>query len=286
MKHKTHLKIHFQQKHFWLDIILVAFLWSTVLLLPSDFLKFSFIEFHTIIKIAAIVASLELFAFFSFHLFKESQGLMLQGFLGGLVSSTAVFVKLTTPSTANSNKTIQLSMGLISATLAMLLECLLILVNFTKNQPIYIYYPILIQIVALLGYLVYLNNKMTEAKEDQLKKQIEVDHPILWMNVIKLSAFIIFLVYGMKFLNTYFHSGKDIAVFIMSLFEAHGVLAASLMAKQSDSNTFQQILLILTGHTMSKSFLVIRSKNKNISKEVVFVLFGCLALSWGLFFIY
>lgn len=267
MKHQTSLKIHAKEKHFWWDVFLVFLLWVAVFFVP---------QFHSLVRVVAIVASLELLAFFSFHLLKKDQSVIMQGFLGGMISSTTVFVRLTSMPARAGNY----SLGLVSATLAMLIECLLILINFIKSDQYYLGIPILVQVVFLSIYLFYLNRtKATHTAEDLA----EVDHPVLWINVFKLAAMVLLFIYGLRFLNNYFHLGSNLAIFIMSFFEAHSVLAASLLSQQQDSDILLQVLLILSGHTISKSLLIIRSKQFKQLKNVIVALIICLALSWGSF---
>ena len=80
MQHNTPLSTHFKDKHIWFDIaVLAAF--------------FVIAHYFPILKIVPLVGSLELFSFFCFHLLAKRSRFQLQGFLGGFISSTAVFLQ-------------------------------------------------------------------------------------------------------------------------------------------------------------------------------------------------
>ena len=69
MEHKTPLSYHFKDKHIWFDMALLAALFVVAAYFP-------------ILKIVPLVASLELFSFFSFHLLAKRSRFQVQGFLG------------------------------------------------------------------------------------------------------------------------------------------------------------------------------------------------------------
>jgi len=142
MKHKTPLVSHFKQTHIWLDIGLLTVLFAVASYIP-------------LLKIVPLVASLELLSFFSFHLFAKRSSLKLQGFSGGFISSTTVFLQILYDKKFTSLHSRDVILTLILALCAMLLECILILFFFsTQLAPIY-YLPFFLQLGFFIAVFFY-----------------------------------------------------------------------------------------------------------------------------------
>lgn len=273
MEHKTPLISHFKQTHIWLDIGLLAVLFVVASYIPM-------------LKIVPLVASLELFSFFSFHLFAKRSSLKLQGFLGGFISSTAVFIQILYDEKFASLHSRDAILTLLLALCAMLLECIFILFFFSTKLPLFYYLPFLLQLgfFIVVFFLVqsYLWSKNIIPHDPEMDIELLIDHPIIWKNVAKLSIFIIALVSIMHFIGDNFGLSREISTLIISFFEAHAVLAATMFQWSSDQENIellQLIFLILLGNTLSKSYLAYKSKN--LTKKWVFIvlMFAGLAVS-------
>ncbi|MFZ4713318.1 MAG: DUF4010 domain-containing protein [Bacteriovoracaceae bacterium] len=275
MKHKTPLKYHAKKKHFWFDLSLVVVLWCLVYFVPYS---------QTVFKVIAAVATLELIAFFSFHLLNQNSGIIIQGFLGGLVSSTATFIKFSSPKKSKVYNHIQSSLGLLSATAAMLFGCCFISINFLRTSQYKLMTPFLLQLLVIFIYGSILFKRTEKLPSKIVDTKFDIEDPVIWKNVFKLSLFIIALIYSIRFLNHSLGLGTNIALFIMSFFEAHGVLTASLLSEQKSEPILLQMLLILTGETMSKWILLYRAKNIPVFKHVGITLLICLSVSWLSYF--
>jgi hypothetical protein len=84
----------------------------------------------------------------------------------------------------------------------------------------------------------------------------------------------------MHYLEEYLHLSEYFSAFIISLFEAHSVLASVLIKAQSSpqigTNQNWLFTLILLGSTISKIFLIIRSQFFTKKKELVLILFSSI----------
>ena len=253
MKHETPLISHFKQTHIWLDMGLLAVLFVVAAYIP-------------LLKIVPLVASLELLSFFSFHLFAKRSGLKLQGFLGGFISSTAVFAQVLYDDKFASLPSRDMTQTLLLALSAMLFECVFILYFFSAKLPFVYFLPFLLQLGFFFAvfFLIRRDSKNVKHEKQEMDIEMLIDHPIIWKNVAKLSIFIIVLVSLMRFIGDEFGLSREISVLVISFFEAHAILAAIMVQSSVDQDgveLLRLIFLILLGNALSKSYLAYKSEN-------------------------
>lgn len=272
-EHQTPLGYHFKHLHIWFDMGLLAILFLVAAYVP-------------LLKIVPLVASLELFSFFSFHLLAKNSRFQLQGFLGGFISSTAVFLQ-----TLNDKKFAQesdknLLLAMLFALCAMLLECLFIIFYLAQGLSFTYYVPFLTQLACIAAAILYITFRSRSTPSDavQSKAQFDLlnDHPILWKNVVKLSLIILAIIYTMQFIGTELGFPRSISTLLISLFEAHAILASVMTEwslRSQDIDLMTLCLVILLGNTVSKSYLAV--SGRNLRKKVFFlsVMIGSLAMS-------
>lgn len=278
MVHNTPLSNHFKDKHIWFDMALLGAL-------------FIFATYFPLFKIIPLVASLELFSFFSLHVLPKRSRLPLQGFLGGFISSTAVYVQ-----TLNDEKFSALDAKSILSTLlfalsAMLLECLFILYFLADDLAFKYYVPFLSQLIFFATVVLAIgafwkttslhSSSMGDATQ-VLSSELIIDHPIVWKNVLRLSAFIFGLVLLMRFVGEDLGLSRDISTLFVSFFEAHAILASVVaewsLASQS-IDLMKLIFLILLGNAISKSLLIAKGKNRIFKTTAILLIFSGLLLS-------
>ena len=275
MPHNTPLLYHFKDKHIWFDM-------GVLLLL------FVVASYYPVFKIVPLVACLELFSFFSFHLLARRRRLQLQGFLGGLISSTAVYLQTLNDKKFSNIGSAELFLTLLLALCAMLLECLFILFFLADSLSFEFYLPFLSQLVYFAGIILLINLfcSSTTPSKPQLDYDIDdnllLDHPIIWWNVAKLSFYILALVALMSFMANDIGFSRDVSTLFVSFFEAHAILASvitewSLTPQKID--LMKLIFVILLGNTLSKSFLVLKGSNMTKQWQMIALLFGGLAFS-------
>lgn len=285
-EHKTGLFYHLKGTEFWFDVIILIALWSSTFFIPKEFEVFPGATVVSIIKIVALLASLQMMGFFAYHLAGKRAGLIIQGFLGGFVSSTMTYLQFTQQDEFAHHNRWTVSRALLLSTVAMLAECIFIILTLANHSTWPLILPILTQL-AIITLIVFLLPASTGSQASANKKLI-VDEPIIWKKVIYFALLILFLIYSMRFISQHLSLNYMISAFIMSLFESHGVLAAAITEFNSNTTHHQgqiAVLVILGGNVISKSFFVLRGKNRAIRKTVIGALAGSLVLaSWIYFF--
>jgi uncharacterized membrane protein (DUF4010 family) len=281
MEHKTPLSYHFKDKHIWFDMTMLAALFVVAAYVP-------------LLKIVPLVACLELFSFFSFHLLAKRSRFQLQGFLGGFISSTAVFLQILNDKKFATTSERDLLLTLLFALCSMLLECLFIIFFLADQLPFTFYIPFVTQLLFFITAIIYVqiqSNLLFLSKQSgQATVDIEllIDHPINWKNVAKLSIFILGLVYAMHFIGSELGLSRGISTLLVSFFEAHAILV-SVMTEWSmnpqDIDLINLLLLILLGNTISKSYLVFKGSNFSHKGFFIAMMFMGFALSVGVTFI-
>ncbi len=263
MEHNTPLSTHFKDKHIWFDIAVLAGF-------------FVIAHFFPLLKIVPLVGSLELFSFFAFHLLSKRSRFQLQGFLGGFISSTAVFLQTLNESKFSLANERELLLTLFFAVCAMLLECLFIIYFLSDDTSIVFYLPFAIQLGCMGIAILYVSYspKFAKLAPSTVPADIELlnDHPIIWKNVAKFSALILVLVAAMNFIGNELGLSQGISTFIVSLFEAHAILASvmtqwGMQAQGADLMTL--LFIILLGSTVSKSYLAYNGRN--LAKKSLFI---------------
>lgn len=285
-KHNTQLTYHLKGTEFWFDTVILTALWSSTLFVSKEFEIFPGATILSIIKIVALLASLQMMGFFAYHLAGKRAGLIIQGFLGGFVSSTMTYLQFTQQDEFAHHNRWTVSRALLLSTVAMLAECIFIILTLANHSTWPLILPILTQL-AIITLIVFLLPASTGSQASANKKLI-VDEPIIWKKVIYFALLILFLIYSMRFVSQHLSLNYMISAFIMSLFESHGVLAAAITEFNSNATHNQgqiAVLVILLGNVISKSFFVLRGKNQTIRKTVIGALAGSFVLaSWVYFF--
>lgn len=265
--HATPLSYHFKDKHLWFDVVVLISLFVVA-------------SYYPLFKIVPLVASLELFSFFSFHLLAKRSRLQLQGFLGGFVSSTAVYLQMLNSARFASIESPQLVVTLLLAISAMLIECLVIMYFLAEEVPMITYIPFVAQLIFFASVAMLIHVFLIKRAKDSVQNDSQVaysldtelvnDHPIVWMTVAKLSLFIFVLIAVMHFIGNELGLSRDFSTLLVALFEAHAILVSVITEWSMDPSgidLLKLIFLILLGNTLSKSYLVYRSKNLTTSSE-------------------
>lgn len=271
--HQTPIGYHFKHFHIWFDMGVLA-------------LMFVVASYFPLLKIVPLVASLELFSFFSFHLLAKSSRFQLQGFLGGFISSTAVFLQTLNDKKFAAESERNLLLTLLFALSAMLLECLFIVFFLADNLGFVYYLPFLTQLLCVAAAILYVSFSKRFSSGDTTAHTGDFDmlndHPIIWKIVVKLSLIILALVYSMHFISSELGFPRSISTLLVALFEAHAILASVMTQWSMQSEEFELMslfIVILLGNTLSKSYLVISGPNLRKYGFFVGIMVGSFALS-------
>ncbi len=262
--HQTPLSFHLKQKHIWLDILLLLSLWLVVYIAPENLWQMRGISLHFFIKIAALVASLEFISFLSFHLLSGKKSLLLQGFLGGFISSTTVYVQLNYDKRFLNLEEKLLAQSLLVATCSMLIECILIVISVSNFLTLQMLVPFGLTLLFISTFLLFsiLKTKRADLQVEGLN-ELEIDDPIVWKKVLVFSFYIALLKFLMIILQEFTSVPVIAATFLASLFEAHAILAVNAANFSTQMSLFEIhsiMMVILTGSLISKMFLVVKGK--------------------------
>ena len=229
-----------------------------------------------VFKILSLVATLEVLAFLATHLLGIKNSGLIQGFLGGFISSTAVFLKL---SASTQSSVFNIVPAFLLASFSMSCECLLITYMLFGVSALNMQNPVLVLcLIHVFSILILLIFTKKNVRFEPILNYPE--RPIVWKNVLKLSLIIIALYLLMHGLGSAFEGSKKTGMFLISFFEAHAVMAASLNEVILNSIEYRDyIFLILFGNAISKSFIALRSKSKLVRIAVVVFMLGSVALT-------
>ncbi len=276
-EHQTPLSIHLKEKHLWKDLFFLFALWSYVIFVESNSQFF-------LIKLMALVASLEFLSFLSFHLFGKEKSLLLQGFLGGLISSTTVFIQLNFDEKFSQTDNFTIARSMLLAICAMIIECMIILIAYLTHIPSNFILPFTIYLIIILGSIFFLKIKSKNNSKPIEEKihSLAIDDPINWINVFKFASYVALLKYLFSLSQEFPLIPKKLGVFLASLFEAHAVLAVSLLERATnakESELFIILILILAGSTLSKLYFVLKGSVLKTKRLVILPMFIALLFS-------
>ena len=228
------------------------------------------------------MASIEMIGFLAFQFFGKRRGILVQGFIGGFISSTMIYIQFGEASKMSAYSSRDVVGGLILSTIAMLSLSVLLVITLSSRDDFYLTYPFLMQIVGLF-FCLFLITSLTPATKSKSEENIfYIEDPIIWKNVLKFTFFLTSITFGLKWLTNLIPDSYLISSFVISLFESHAVLAAFLSNIETVGDHFNPKLivsLILLGSLISKIFLISRSKMNGIKKPVYLSLIGSFLLS-------
>jgi uncharacterized membrane protein (DUF4010 family) len=221
------------------------------------------------------------------YLIGAKAGVILTGFFGGLISSTATTASLARKS-INSKEDEHSSDFVIflSATTAMLIEGLFFLLMMGKDEFHFQLTLIFIGPLIISSIMIYLQSRHIPAKNSNLTApKFEI------LPILKLSAFIIVILALSKALQNFFgQSGLLLFTFLVSLFEIHGSIIANIQLHQASAIDVKLLggllSLSIVASYLSKFFLISRLGSKVLkmqSLKATFWLFTSLGVSWLLF---
>lgn len=269
----TPLFQHMQSAHFWLDAFLLGFIWWGVFQIDPELMFQGWFPVAAALKLLGLLGILEFLSFFAVHTLGAKRGLLVQGFIGGFVSSTAIFVQLTGEKMRHKISPERLSRALLLAVCAMQIESLMILFALLPSKFLVFGWPVMLSLLIIALTVLLLPKNPRQLTQATLIER-ELIHPISWYRVIQFSLVIIGLIWLIRFLNQTLHLPMLISTFFLALFEAHAVLGAILLnfntslAVTSPSDVWL-IIMIIFGHTVSKSAILLRTGNHRLYKYVL-----------------
>lgn len=206
--------------------------------------------------IILILASLQFGGYLGIRLFGERLGMLLNGFFGGLISSTGLFAML---SHAKRSKNQTVFSGVIAgifATIATLLAFLIVIFVTAPTLLQIIIWPVLAAI--LFGGL---SSWLCMQKQTDKKFNITYPNPLDIKALIKLALLIMGILIFVALIKQYIGQGAlPLAAFIAGLFELHGVAYAVALlyseGKLAVTEATQLLAIMVVASFISKFALV------------------------------
>jgi uncharacterized membrane protein (DUF4010 family) len=269
-EHETPLRKHILGLHLWKDILFLLSLWLLVTITPTSHWV------YFIIKIMALIATLEFTSFISFHFMSMKKSLLFQGFMGGFVSSTMVFIQLNYDNKFINLSDSTISQALLLAICSMLIECLIIIFSISPTITLPLLLPFLSALFIIIISIFFINKmKIHKNHVTQEIDFLELDDPIVWKKVLKFTAYIAALKYLLLFSRQIIGYPKQLGIFLVSLLESHAVLAVTV-SEYTYTPPIQDVLLtmwlILLGSMISKMFFIFRGKVLKSKSYMIFVM--------------
>lgn len=239
-------------------IILIVFALGILPVLPDKTIDpWDLFNPHNFAKLVVTISALQFSGYVAIHLFGERVGMALTGFLGGLVSSTAVFATLRSTLRAHSKFTLAIMASCILATVAMLIEIMSIIFVASPALLVYVIWPMITMMIVGIFFSLFL------IYFQKLKKHATpiITNPLNLLSIIQISIFLavmlILITIAKRFVG---NQGILLITFIGGLFEIHGItLATGLLYSQNQiSIHFASLILYVAifASFVSKFFLL------------------------------
>ncbi len=232
------------------------------------------------------LAFIQAFGVAMIQLLGNRKGAILTGFFGGLISSTATTVSLARKSALAQREDIgNETLTFLSATLAMLVEGVMLLLLGTTG----IHLPLLViflgPILVTAGILVLTTRKIPHRRLKLEPLNLDI------LPILKLAGFIIGILSLSKLLQNIFgQSGLLILTFLVSLFEIHGSVIANIQLHDAEAFSVQflggLLAISITASYLSKLVLIQTIGSTALRNKVLVYtafLFLSLILSWVIF---
>ena len=240
-----------------------------------------------LLKIVALFSTLESLGYLGTRLVGAKKGLLFQGFCGGFISSTMTHLRITRNPELDSYPAKIIAQALLLSTISMLFECIFIIYTL-HAQAKQLVAPFIAQIVVLTLAILLFQDAKSTAKSTTVQVVDDNDDLIIWKKMIYLSLFIVLLTYVMRFASQTLELPYTWSAFLVSLFEAHGVLVATMTEFREVPDiprASQIVLVILAGNVISKTFFVLRSKRRDIRAPTLIPLYISLVAAVSVGFI-
>lgn len=268
-------------------IIILGSVFLLSVLVPSHPLDpWGLVNLNKFFKLIGALLLIQVSGVLLVKLLGQRHGLLLTGFLGGIVSSTALTVSLARQHAGSTQKVPAELLPFLSATLAMLCEALLFVYlgasEFHWQLGLIFLGPILFTLIAI-GFL--LRRNLSFALHVENGKIIDL------LGTLKLVIFIMGILGLSKIVQNFAgHTGLQALTFLVSLFEIHGSVISNTQLHEAGDLTVVALgtllgISILASY-VSKFFLIAMLGSAHFKKYAGNVTAGVtavLVLSYLLF---
>lgn len=235
--------------------------------------------------IILVLAGLQFGGYIMIRLFGEKLGMILLGFFGGLISSTAVFASLSHAKRRKKQSTFSAVIAGVFATIATLIGFVLVIFLVNPSLLQLILWPILAAI--LFGGLSCWAFAFMSRNHQQIK--ITYPNPLDIKVIIKLALFIMGILLFVGIIKQHLgQSGLAVTAFVTGLFDIHGMAYAIAMLYHEKSlnldNATQLLAIVLIASFISKFALVWGIAHNRFSAIVSLFLCGMIISGASIYF--
>ncbi|RDI43383.1 MgtC/SapB family protein [Aquicella lusitana] len=238
-------------------IILMIFALGVIPVLPNRTIDpWQFFNPRNFAILITLIASMQFAGYLAIRLFGQNMGQAILGFLGGLVSSTAVFATL-----GDVLKESRFAMATMAsalfAVIAMLIELVVILLVAAPGLLVFIAWPLFTMIIVSLTIALLL---LRYSKNSQRSPSVTLV-PLNYNSIFRSAALIMLILFFIAIIKRYSSiTGIFYAAFLAGLFEFHGIsFAAALFYLENQLNIHQaasMLALALLASFVSKFILL------------------------------
>src|SRR5579885_263399 len=208
-------------------IILIVLVFGLLIVLPDKTIDpWGYFNPRNFCVLVATIAAIQLVSYIAIRLFGQRFGIALTGFLGGLVSSTAVFATL--PATIKDNPQFSLTTiaSALLAVVAMLIDIIIILAVASQALLAYIIWPIILMMLISIGFAY----SLLYFQKSRLVMHNPAANPHNLSSIFRTSIFIALILIFIAITKRYIGPGGILLVsFLGGLFEIHGVTLATAL---------------------------------------------------------
>lgn len=258
-------------------------------ILPDKTLdQWQIINFKKIVNLICALSFIQVLSQVLIIALGHRDGMKISGFLGGLVSSTAMTFKLSKQSQGlNKQETFNKSIVFLSSTLAMLVEAISFVFVGVDSKD----YKIIIIFVGPLIMTFFLMSRWKNKSTHTNAVKIEKPYDLKFSSSIELTLLIVGIISLSKILkNLYGQNGLIAMTMIISLFEIHGSIISNIQFFTQKVINLDVIGLLISisilSSYLSKIGIIYSIGNKFLRKIVLlwsFQIIISLFLSWLLF---
>lgn len=256
--------------------------------IPNTFLsQLDVFNFHKIWLMVIFIAGINLFGYFLVKFFGSKKGYGLTGFVGGLISSTAVTISMSEESKKIKNIN-PLLIATILASAVMFLRVIfeVAVINYTL-LPILI---IPLGGMALTALIIFIAIYRHKDKKEKKTKEVELKQPFALLPALKFGAFFAFILFLSRLMQIFF--GKT-GIYITSLISGLADVDAITLTMSSLSNagTITQltattaIVLAVASNTIVKVGLAYFFGKKKFANAILISFTLILLVGLGLLFL-
>lgn len=252
----------------------IFFLLMTFVILPilpnRPIDSYGLVNLYKIWIMVVVVSGISFFGYIAIKVLKTKNGIIAAGIFGGLISSTAVAMSMARKIHENGFLVQNLTIAISLASSMMIVRTGLILWTFNANLAKMIMVPLLIGLIAGLGYILFVYYKSN--KDQSISNEIEFKNPYDFKEALFMGVVFGFVLAMVELTDRY---GSTYGVYAISFLSAIADVDAITLSLSSLSNNglnlevaYNAVIIALVSNTITKATLIFVLGNKNIFKEV------------------